>query len=185
VYVTAAVAGQDGHNLVYNPSFGDPNSPKFIAITNNLCSPMATFISQTATVATTIPLTTITGLNPCTIYSIAFKTVGAGNNEDIMKSEFSTPLLVKTVVEKPAPVDSVTVTPLNANSVTVVIADSAARSCGTPAYTVSIRNTATDITVVSDTSPGKTFVLDGLTNTTDYVAEALVFDSATNVYSAP
>ncbi|KAL3308433.1 hypothetical protein Ciccas_013037, partial [Cichlidogyrus casuarinus] len=46
VNATAAVAGQDGNNQVYNPSLADPNSPEFIAITNNLCSSMATFISN-------------------------------------------------------------------------------------------------------------------------------------------
>ncbi|KAL3306911.1 hypothetical protein Ciccas_014593 [Cichlidogyrus casuarinus] len=46
VNATAAVAAQDGNNQVYNPSLGDPNSPEFIAITKNLCSSMATFISN-------------------------------------------------------------------------------------------------------------------------------------------
>ncbi|KAL3313953.1 hypothetical protein Ciccas_007440 [Cichlidogyrus casuarinus] len=46
VNATAAVAAQDGNNRVYNPSLGDPNSPEFIAITKNLCSSMATFISN-------------------------------------------------------------------------------------------------------------------------------------------
>ncbi|KAL3308432.1 hypothetical protein Ciccas_013036, partial [Cichlidogyrus casuarinus] len=140
---------------------------------------------KTAKVATTIPLTTITDLKPCTIYSIAVKTVGAENNGKEIQSEFSTPSQVQTAVGKPSQVDSVTVTPLNAKTAKIVIADSAARSCGTPAYTVSIKNEANNFIVASDTSPGKTFVLNGLKSETKYVAEAMVFDSATNVYSAP
>ncbi|KAL3307275.1 hypothetical protein Ciccas_014215, partial [Cichlidogyrus casuarinus] len=75
--------------------------------------------SQTATVATTIPLTTITGLKPCTIYSIAVKTVGTENNGTVIQSEFSTPVQVQTAVGKPAPVDSVTVTPMNAETIRI------------------------------------------------------------------
>ncbi|KAL3308453.1 hypothetical protein Ciccas_013016 [Cichlidogyrus casuarinus] len=46
VEVSAAVSGQDGNNQVYDPSLENKNSPEFIAISNNLCNSMATFISN-------------------------------------------------------------------------------------------------------------------------------------------
>ncbi|KAL3309343.1 hypothetical protein Ciccas_012112 [Cichlidogyrus casuarinus] len=46
----------------------------------------------------TIPLTTITGLKPCSLYSITVKTVGTENNGNVIQSELSTPVRVQTGV---------------------------------------------------------------------------------------
>ncbi|KAL3310556.1 hypothetical protein Ciccas_010877 [Cichlidogyrus casuarinus] len=76
-----------------------PQPPSSITITGyevSYTGPDGT--PKTAKVATTIQLTTITDLKPCTIYSIAVKTVGAENDGKEIQSEFSTPSQVQTAV---------------------------------------------------------------------------------------
>ncbi|KAL3309769.1 fibronectin 1 [Cichlidogyrus casuarinus] len=140
--------------------------------------------SQTALVKSSIPIITITKLQPCTFYSISVRAVGTQTGGGKIESDLSEPLEIMTTAGTPEPIDSVTVTPINDETVEVVIKDNLNRNCATPLYTVSIRNSDTQFLFASSTLPGKTFVFNGLKSGQNYASASVMVSVQTGTESS-